>query len=100
VSFISALGDVIPGDSRVLPSNVDGPAGSLMIIQALRSVGWLHTPPGPTWVMVGDDPSPDDPSPDGVASLLRSGPDVGSPADPRLASLDGPLWSTARRQVG
>jgi hypothetical protein len=88
VSFISALRDVIPGDSRVLPSNVDGPAGSLMIIQALRSVGWLHTPPGPTWVMVGDDPSPDDPSPDG------------SPADARLASLDGPLWSTARRQVG
>ena len=96
MSFISALRDVIPGDSRVLPSNVDGPAGSLMITQALRSVGWLHTPPGRTWVMVGDDPSPD-----GVASLLRSGnPDVAPPADARLATLDGPLWSTARRQVG
>jgi hypothetical protein len=96
VSFISALRDVIPGDSRVLHSNVDGPAGSLMITEALRSVGWLHTPPGRTSVMVGDNPSP------GVAaSLLRSGtPGVARPADARLATLDGPRWSPARRQVG
>jgi len=96
VSFISALRDVIPGDSRVLPSNVDGPAGSLMIIRALRSVGWLSTPPGGTSVMVGDDRSP------GVAaSLLRSGnPGVAPPAHARLATLDGPRWSTARRQIG
>ena len=96
MSFISALRDVIPGDSRVLPSNVDGPAGSLMITRALRSVGWVPTPPGQTWVIVGDDPSPD-----GAASLLCSGnPDVAPPADARLATLDGPRWSTARRQVG
>ena len=96
MSFISALRDVIPGDSRVLPSNVDGPAGSLMITPALRSVGWVPTPPGRTWVIVGDDPFP------GVAaSLLRSGnPGVAPPADPRLATLDRPRWSTARRQVG
>jgi len=96
VSFISALRDVIPRDSRVLPSNVDGPAGSLMITRALRSVGWLPTPPGRTWVIVGDDPSP------AVAgSLLRSGdPGVAPPADAGLATLDGPRWSTERRQVG
>ena len=96
MSFISALRDVIPGDSRVLPSNVDGPAGSLMITEALRSVGWLHTPSGRTSVIVDDDPSR------GVAvSLLRSGtPGVARPADARLATLDGPRWSTARRQVG
>lgn len=96
MSFISALQGVIPGDSRVLPSNVDGPAGSLMITHALDSVRWLETPPGRTWVMVGDDPSPD-----AAASLPRSGnPDVAPPADAQLATLDGPRWSTARRQVG
>lgn len=99
MSFISALRDVIPGDSRVLPSNVDGPAGSLMITQALRGVGWLPTPPGRTSVIVGE--HGDDPSAGVAASLLRSrNPGVAPPADARLATLDGSRWSTARRQVG
>ncbi len=87
---------MIPGDSRVLLSNVDGPAGSLMVTQALGDVRWLQTPPGPTSVTVADDPSPDV-----AASHLRSGnPDVAPPADAPLATWEGPRWSTARRQAG
>jgi len=98
VSFTSALWDVIPGDSRVLLSNVDGPARSLLITQmlitqTLGSVRWLRTPPGRMSVMVAGDPSPDV-----AASHPRSGnPDVAPPADARLPTWGG---STARRQVG
>jgi len=93
VSFTSALWDVIPGDSRVLLSNVDGPARSLLITQTLLSVRWLQTPPGRTSAMVAGDPSPDV-----AASHPRSGnPDVAPPADARLPTWGG---STARRQVG
>jgi len=93
VSFTSALWDVIPGDSRVLLSNVDGPARSLLITQTLGSVRWLRTPPGRASVMVAGDPSPDV-----AASHPRSGnPDVAPPADARLPTWGG---STARRQVG
>jgi len=96
VSFTSALWDVIPGDSRVLLSNVDGPARSLMITQTLLSVRWLQTPPGRTSVMVAGDPSPDV-----AASHPRSGnPSVAPPADARLPTWGGSRRSTARRQVG